>query len=213
MSNSEKIRELYPSHTAKEISVILGISVSTVRNTAWAMGLRKSIEWIRENARNKFQDPEHPAKKYQFKKGNAPANKGKKISEYCSAESLEKIMKTTFKKNQVPANHKDIGYERITRDGYIERKVAEPNKFRLLHRIIWEKHNGPIPKGHNIQFKDGNRLNVNIENLYMISKSDQLKNENSFYAKYPKEIQIAIHAKAILSRQINKHQKKEANNE
>lgn len=122
-------------------------------------------------------------------------------------------MKTSFKKNHAPTNHKDVGYERITRDGYIERKIAEPNVFVLLHRLIWQEQNGPIPQGFNIQFKDGNKLNVNIENLYMISRSDQLKNQNSFYSKYPKEIQMAIHAKAILSRQINKLQNKEANNE
>lgn len=209
---SEKIRQLYTDHTAIEISKILEISIYKVRNKAYSMGLRKDIEWIRENARkNILSNPEHPARKCQFKKGHNSANKGKKLREYCSPETVEKILQTTFKKNHVPANHKEVGYERVSVDGYIERKVAEPNKFRLLHRIIWEEHNGPIAKGYNIQFKDGNRQNCTIENLYIISRSDQLKNENSFHARYPEEIKMAIHAKAALTRNINRIIKEETN--
>ena len=104
--------------------------------------------------------------------------------------------------------YKRQGYERITRDGYIEVKTAEPNVFELKHRLVWIEHNGAIPKGCNIQFKDGNRQNVTIENLYMISRSKQLKNENSMYARYPEDVQYLIKLKGVLSRQINKVTKK-----
>ena len=35
----------------------------------------------------------------------------------------------------------------------------------------WEKHNGKVPVGHLITFKDGNHRNCNIENLMCITRS------------------------------------------
>ena len=121
---------------------------------------------------------------------------------------MTKTKSTRFKKGHIPKNHKPVGYERITRDGYIEVKTAEPNVFELKHRLVWIEHNGEIPPGYNIQFKDGNRQNVSIENLYMISRSEQLKKENSLYARYPEDVQYLIKLKGALNRQINKATKK-----
>lgn len=45
---------------------------------------------------------------------------------------------------------------------------------KRLHRLIWEKAYGPIPKGHHIHHKDGNRLNNSIENLECISHEEHL---------------------------------------
>ena len=49
---------------------------------------------------------------------------------------------------------------------------------------------------------------VSIENLYMISRSEQLKKENSLYARYPEDVQYLIKLKGALNRQINKATKK-----
>lgn len=43
-----------------------------------------------------------------------------------------------------------------------------------LHRLIWEKAYGSIPKGHHIHHKDGNRLNNSLENLECISHAEHL---------------------------------------
>ena len=125
------------------------------------------------------------------------------------ANVYEKARQTMFRKGNIPANHKPIGYERINVDGYVEVKVAEPNKFRLKHRIVWEENFGTIPPGYNVQFRDKNRQNLQPDNLYLISRSDQLKKENSMYARYPKELQRAIQIKGALQRQINKFKKNE----
>ena len=42
----------------------------------------------------------------------------------------------------------------------------------LLHRHVWEFHNGPIPKGHQIHHKDGNCLNNDISNLACLSTKE-----------------------------------------
>jgi hypothetical protein len=111
---------------------------------------------------------------------------------------------TMFKKGQASLNKRPVGSERVNVDGYIEIKVADPNKWRLKNRVIWEQHNSKIPPGHNIQFKDHNPLNCTIENLYIISQAEQMRNENSFLAKYPKELVDVIRLKGALKRRIRK---------
>jgi len=44
-----------------------------------------------------------------WKKGQEPANKGKKMSEYLLPETIEKIKTTSFKKGHKPVNEKPIG--------------------------------------------------------------------------------------------------------
>ena len=101
-----------------------------------------------------------------FKKGSTPWNKG--LKGYMGAN------KTSFQKGNIPHGHREIGSERIIRDGYIEIKVAEPNVWDLKHRVIYREHYGEIPDGHNIIFADGNKMNFDIDNLIAVSKSEML---------------------------------------
>lgn len=110
-------------------------------------------------------------RKGNFQKGQESWNKGKKLSEYCSPEAIERMRKTQFKKGNIPYDWKPVGSERINVEGYVEIKIQEPNKWQLKHRYVWERHNGPIPEGMIITFRDGNRQNTDIENLAMISRS------------------------------------------
>lgn len=102
----------------------------------------------------------------RFEKGHVPANKGKKMS----PELYARCSKTMFKKGHIPANHKPVGSERIDcKDGYHLVKVAEPNKWRLKHVLLWEQHNGPVPKGYKVIFANQNRDDIRIENLILAS--------------------------------------------
>ena len=94
----------------------------------------------------------------QFKKGQISHNKGKKG--ICPAGSE----KGWFQKGHIPKNYRPLGSERVTKDGYIEIKVSETNRWKLKHRIIWETENGEIPKGYNLIFLDGDRTNMKLEN-------------------------------------------------
>lgn len=46
----------------------------------------------------------------------------------------------------------------------------------LLHRYVWEKHNGEIPSGFEIHHKNKNRLDWNIENLELLSVKEHHRN-------------------------------------
>lgn len=161
------IKENYLNITKNEIARIIQKSDTFVDNRIKVLKLHIPNEIIRQRIEKSWK-----------KKGSIPPNKGKKLS----AELRAKLEPTFYKKGQVPHNVVAIGTERITDDGYIEVKVKNgglQKNWKLKQRLIWEQHNGPIPKGYNVQFKDGNPLNLEIDNLYIISRSDQLK-KNGF---------------------------------
>jgi hypothetical protein len=67
-----------------------------------------------------------------------------------------------------------VGSERVNVDGYTEIKVSDPNKWRCKHVVIWEAHNGPMPKGYAIIFGDGNKENFELDNLILVSRQQLL---------------------------------------
>ena len=190
-----------PKVFAKDIATMLGRTLQQVYNKAMAMGLKAPTVRIRMAGKIGMQHPKSVATR--FHKGHIPQNKGKKVS----PEVYEKMSPTMFKKGHISENKREVGAERVNVYGYIEIKVAEPNVWRLKHRIVWEQHNGVIPPGYNVQFKNHNTQDCRIENLYLISKAEQMRNENSLIAKYPKELQDVIRLKGVVNRQIHKHQK------
>lgn len=100
-----------------------------------------------------------------YKKGSVPWNKG--VYGYMGAN------KTSFKPGNIPANWKPVGSERIDTEGYTLIKIAEPKKWALKHRIIWEEyHKKKVPRGSAIIFADGDKTNFNIENLICVSRKE-----------------------------------------
>lgn len=101
-----------------------------------------------------------------IEKGSVPHNKGKKMP--FNANSA----RTQFKKGQrtgiAQKNYKPIGYERVSVDGYRERKVNDDlpfkDRWQLVQRLEWEAANGPIPDGYALKCLDGNKLNVDPSN-------------------------------------------------
>ena len=199
----ETLIRLYedPKVFSKDIAKMLGRTIPQVYNKARAMGLNAPKERIRMAGKIGMQHPKSIATR--FSKGHIPTNKGKKVS----PEAYEKMSVTMFKKGHTPVNHREVGSERINVDGYIEIKVAEPNRWKLKHRIIWEQVNGEIPKGYNVQFKNHNPQDCRIENLYLICRADQMRTENSLMAKYPKEMQEVIRLKGVVNRIIHKRER------
>lgn len=102
----------------------------------------------------------------QFKKNHVPFNKGKK--------GIGGWKPTEFKKGHIPKNYMPVGSERVNGDGYVDIKIADPNKWKCKHILIWEKNNGPIPKDHVVIFGDGNKRNFSPDNLILVSRQQLL---------------------------------------
>jgi hypothetical protein len=190
------LKELYPNTRNVDIAQILGVTECSIIAAGFRYKLRKTEEFKRQCSEKGY-----------YKKGQTPFNKGKKGSEYLSDEALQKMKGTQFSKGSVPPNHRPVGFERAcSKDGYIYVKVGEGmRQFRLKHRIIYEQHFGKIPKGYNVQFKDGDKRNFNIDNLELVSKRTNMK-RNTVH-NYPKEIALTVQLRGALNRQINKHKK------
>ena len=98
-----------------------------------------------------------------------------------------------FKKGKTSWNHANVGDEAWTTDGYLKVKIAEPNKWRQKHILVWEQHNGPIPEGFMVTFKDQNHANCSIENLALISKSENaIMNIQGLRSEDPKLTETGI---------------------
>lgn len=143
----------------------------------------------------------------RFVKGQVAHNKGVKMPR----EVYEKAKHTMFAKGNVPHNHKPVGSERVNVDGYMEIKVAEPNKWRLKHNVVWEQHNGEIPKGSVVIFLDGDKLNISIDNLKLIKRSEHLiMNRYNLHGANAETTEVATNlAKLIDTTNKAKRRKKE----
>lgn len=137
-----------------------------------------------------------------FPKGHIPANKGTK--------GLSRANVTSFKKGNVPPNRKPLGSERVdTKDGYTHIKVAErdtytgfPTRYRPKHVVIWERLHGPVPRGKAVMFRDGDRSNIDEDNLILVSRAELARLNQSRYKDAPAELKPTILALAKLKNKM-----------
>uniref|UniRef100_A0A6M3LH54 Putative homing endonuclease n=1 Tax=viral metagenome TaxID=1070528 RepID=A0A6M3LH54_9ZZZZ len=151
LSNSEikEIIKLYPDKFNWELARDFKVSESSINNVRRKHNLKKS-------------DSIMDAKR--FKKGQISHNKGKHYPLVNSGQ---------FNKGHIPKNHKPVGSKRLTKDGYYEIKISEPNRWEAFHRMVWQDINGEIPEGMIVVFKD-DKLNCDISNLEIISRKENL---------------------------------------
>jgi len=203
------IIDLYPTEDTREIATLLNRTYRMVLNRAFTLGIKKTKEYMQKNGYRvqKF------GVAHRFMKGHIPANKGISQKEYMSGEAIERTKATRFKKGDKPHNTRPDYYESVRKQQngrqYIFIKLPGHNKMFGKHIYLWEIHNGKVPKGHNVIFKDNNTLNCSIENLECISNADNME-RNTLY-RYPKEIQKLIQLTGAVNRQINKHSKPATN--
>lgn len=104
--------------------------------------------------------------------GQQPWNKGK------PHPARGRAVGTQFKKGAMNGRarerYKPIGTERISEDGYRERKVHDglplQSRWQLVHRIEWEKANGPIPESYALKCL-GDRLNTDPSNWELVPRA------------------------------------------
>lgn len=71
------------------------------------------------------------------------------------------------------------GTARINNSGYYWiTTYKDGNRGKLLHKLIWIEHNGPIPEGYVVHHHDHNKLNNNINNLELMTLSEHTTYHN-----------------------------------
>lgn len=153
-----RLRSLYPDTDNREISRIIGRSYSAVKNRGRVLGLKKSQEHMATG----------PG---QFRAGQESWNKG------VSYQPGGRVKENQFKPGHKPANYLPVGSHRVTKDGILQRKVTDtgypPDDWRSEHVCRWEEYHGqPIPKGHIVRFRDGDRRNFDKDNLVKVTRGE-----------------------------------------
>jgi hypothetical protein len=108
-----------------------------------------------------------------FEKGLVPHNKGK------PHPTRGRAAETQFKKGTMNGRAREryqpIGTERVSKDGYIERKVHDgmplQSRWRMVQHIRWEEVNGPLPAGMVLKSRDGNRQNTDPSNWIAVPRA------------------------------------------
>ena len=184
------LRRHYATMSAAEIAPKVKHTESSVYQKAKVLGLEKHPDFLRERGCRNSQHPNAIA--HRFVKGQEPANKGKRIEEFMTAEGIAASSRTRFKRGQKPHNTKPIGHERIDpKDGYVFIKVSDDKPMVLKHRYVWEQHNGAVPDGYCIAFRDGNRQNCDIGNLYLISREDNARRRTAEETPEARRLRVA----------------------
>lgn len=108
-----------------------------------------------------------------FSKGARPHNKGMKG--FCAPGSEKGWFKPGTLSGSAAARVKPVGFERLSKEGYVERKIHDglpmQSRWRAVHLINWEALNGPIPDGHCLKCQDGNKANTDPSNWVLIPRA------------------------------------------
>jgi hypothetical protein len=109
----------------------------------------------------------------RFKSGHVSHNKGKRGY---SAPGSEKGWFTPGERRGVATKlYKPVGTERVSKDGYLERKIHDgmplQSRWRAVHILNWEQVNGPLPKGSCLKCLDGDRTNSSAENWTAVPRA------------------------------------------
>jgi hypothetical protein len=201
MTQNEIIRQRFPHEKTQGIADDLGLTYSQVANRAFSMGLKKTLEFKRSESSGRHNLIEG-GKRFRYKKGNVPFNKGKEMP----SEVYEKVKATMFKKGNRPHNWKPDGTIVARKDAdksgrvYLYYKVRD-SKWILYHNKVWIDHNGLIPKKSIVRFIDGNTRNCDISNLEMVSMKENMARNT--IQRFPEEIQQIIKLTTKLNKTIN----------
>ena len=115
-----------------------------------------------------------------------------------TAAGIERTKATRFQKGHTPHNTRDVCTDCVHSDGYVYHKTEDG--IVLKHRYIWEQHNGEVPDGHIVAFKDGNRQNCNIDNLCLMSREENARRRAASETKEERAHRLA---KAQITRNKN----------
>jgi len=200
----------FPIEPTLILAVKLGRTCSSISYKAAALGLKKLESYLASPASGRLMAKDTRGGATRFKPGQVPANKGLRRPGWAPG----RMSATQFKKGSMSGaaqhNYVPIGSERISKDGYLERKVTDdPNilparRWVGVHRLVWEAANGPVPAGYAVTFLPGRHSReaelITIDALELVSRAELMR-RNTIH-RYPPELKQAIRLVGKLKRAI-----------
>jgi hypothetical protein len=208
-----RLKREYPDRQTAELARGFGCPIARVYAKAAELGLHKSVAFMESDRSGRVQrgkqDPRMIATRFQ--KGQQSWNKG--VKGICGTH--ENCRRTQFKKGSMSGaaqhNYVPIGSERISKDGYLERKVTDDHPIPArrwvgVHRLVWEAANGPIPPGHVVCFLPDRRTadaaQITLDALELVTRAD-LARRNHPVTRDP-ELAKLVQLKGAITRQLNR---------
>lgn len=207
------LRLWFADHRTIEVARALGRPYTSVAQKAMNLGLAKSEAYLSSSRSGRLDGVRGTSTRFQ--PGLTPWNKGKTYQ--AGGRSVE----TRFKPGRSPLearNYVPIGTLRLSKDGYLERKVtddqalAPARRWTAVHRLVWIEAHGPVPDGHAVCFKPGRRTTeleaITPDALELVTRGELMR-RNTFH-RYGKDVARLVQLRSAITRQINKRAKEEA---
>lgn len=211
------LRARFPHEPTAVVAAALGRTVGATHGRAHALGMEKSEGFRNSHLSGRLLKGDERGASTRFQPGQQPPNKGKPRPAH-----WKPIPATTqFKKGSLngfaKAHLRPIGAERISKDGYLERKThadippdadrreaarLRQRRWRQVHRIVWEEAYGPVPPGHMVTFKNGDKRDIRLDNLELVSQADWMR-RNTIH-NLPPELKQTVQLLGRVNRQIRK---------
>lgn len=200
VKQKERLSRMYPDMLTEKIAAMIGRSLSSVRNQAFLMGLKKSAAFNASIESGRLHKLTSAGSVHRFGKGHRTWNKGMKGLDIGGKQ-------TRFKAGRKPQTWKPIGAERTDKDGVRWRKITDTGSkkdWRQVHVMAWEAVHGPLPADHVVVFFDKNKANISSSNLLAVTRP-QLMSMNTIH-RYPPELKRAMKLLKKVQRQIHEEQ-------
>lgn len=203
------LRARYPHEPTAALALALNRTIKSLYQRAQALGIRKSDAYLASVAACRLRrGGDNPCRAHQFRPGQVPANKGMR---HPPGWAPGRMAASQFKPGHIAGRAAQlllpVGAEVIDPEGYRKRKVrddAPPNQARknwaFVHVLVWEAAHGPVPPGHIVVFRNGNKADIQPGNLELLTRAELMRRNNIH--RYPRDLKDAIRAVSKLTKKI-----------
>jgi HNH endonuclease len=214
----ERLRQLYPDTRTQELEAVFGRPLGKIYSAAGNHGLRKSAAYLASPAACRLRRGDQVGKATRYPPGHKPANQGLRRPGYAPGRMAETQFRPGERRGVAERNWCPLGTIRTDPEGYRRIKIREGRKgeaygfgntgiWPLLNRHVWEQGHGPIPAGHSVVFRDGDRTNVALDNLECIPRGELMRRNSS--QRWGKQMFEVIQLRGALNRKIRSLEEKQ----
>jgi hypothetical protein len=202
-----ELRRLYPHEPTAVVARQLRRTLSATYGRARLLGLAKSAAYLASPHAYRFRRGYHAGWEQRFQKGHMPANKGLRRPGWHRGRMRETQFKPGMRSGKAAQHYMPVGSTRLI-DGYVYRKVSDvPNvpyavNWKPAHHLLWTQANGPVPPGHALIFRNGDKFDIRLDNLQLITRRE-LMARNSVHT-LPPALARTVQLLGALNRKIRR---------
>lgn len=200
------LRARYADEPTATLARALRRTCQAVYVRARLLGLEKSQAYRESPAACRLRRGDQVGAAWRFPKGHVPANKGLRRPGWGPGRMKSTQFRAGDRCGRANLLYQPIGTERISKDGYLERKVNDDlpmqKRWRAVHLVLWESVHGPLPAGHVVVFRNGDKRDIRLDNLECLTRRALLQ-RNSVH-NLPAPLPATIQLLGALTRQIRR---------